>query len=60
MNKKLKILYCGLKYDYGDKQNGYSFEHNNIYNSLSMMENIESIDYLPIDEIIFQKEKFFK
>ena len=59
MNKKLKILYCGLKYDYGDKQNGYSFEHNNIYNALSLMENVESIDYLPIDEIIFQKEKNF-
>ena len=36
-----------------------TFEHNNIYNSLSLMENIESIDYLPIDEIIFQKGKNF-
>ncbi len=57
MKKKLKILYCGLKYDYGDKINGYSFEHHNFYKSFSLMENIETLDYFPIDEIIFQSGK---
>jgi len=31
------ILYVALKYDYGNPANGYSFEHNNFYDSLVRM-----------------------
>ena len=48
----MKLLYCGLKYDYGDKNKGFSFEHVNFYNSLKMMKEIKTIDYLEVDQII--------
>ena len=31
---KTKVLYVGMKYDYGDKARGLSFEHRNFYHSL--------------------------
>ncbi|WP_414566578.1 MULTISPECIES: glycosyltransferase family protein [unclassified Anabaena] len=33
-NKRLKILYVGMKYDEGKPEQGYSFEHYNFYESL--------------------------
>jgi len=32
--KKLKILYLGMKNDYGDESRGNSFEHDNFFPSL--------------------------
>ena len=48
----MKLLYCGLKYDYGDKNKGFSFEHINFFNTLSKMSAIKKLDYLPTDEVI--------
>ena len=48
----MKLLYCGLKYDYGKRENGFSFEHNNFYNSFISMSKINKVDYLAIDELI--------
>ncbi|MBW4643040.1 MAG: glycosyltransferase [Goleter apudmare HA4340-LM2] len=33
--KKLKILYVAMKYNYGKQEQGYSFEHCNFYESLN-------------------------
>jgi spore maturation protein CgeB len=33
----MKILYAGMKYDYGDRERGLSFEHCNFYDSLLRM-----------------------
>lgn len=33
----MKILYCAMKYDYGDPKRGLSFEHCNFYDTLSRM-----------------------
>ena len=35
----MKILYIAMKYDYGDPQRGFSFEHYNFYDSLIKMNN---------------------
>lgn len=49
----MKILYVALKYDYGKKERGYSFEHHNLYDSLVNMENKKhEIIYFPLDEIM--------
>jgi spore maturation protein CgeB len=31
------ILYAGMKYDYGKREQGYSYEHYNFYDSLRNM-----------------------
>jgi len=51
---KIKILYCGLKYDYGKPLNGFSFEHNNFYQSFMKMREIEKVDYVAMDELILE------
>jgi len=59
----MKILYIALKYDYGKKERGYSFEHYNFYDSLIKMENGKhSVVYFPIDEMLidFGKEDMNK
>lgn len=49
----MKILYVALKYDYGNPQRGFSFEHYNFYDSLKRMNNKENkVIYFPFDEII--------
>jgi len=50
----MKILYIGMKYEYGKKELGYSFEHYNFYDSLTKMNNNEVV-YFPFDEIILEK-----
>jgi len=50
----MKILYIGMKYEYGKKELGYSFEHYNFYDSLSKMREHQII-YFPFDEIILEK-----
>ena len=48
----MKIAYVALKYDYGKKERGFSFEHNNFYDALSKMEGGHQIIYFPFDEIM--------
>ncbi|PIT88173.1 MAG: hypothetical protein COU29_04140 [Candidatus Magasanikbacteria bacterium CG10_big_fil_rev_8_21_14_0_10_36_32] len=49
----MKILYIGLKYDYGQEERGYSFEHYNFYDSLVKMENgRHNVIYFPFDEML--------
>ena len=55
----MNILYCGLKFDYGNKNMGFSFEHLNFYNSLIKMTKVNKVDYICIDEIILQNSKEF-
>ncbi len=47
----MKILYVGMKYDYGDPTRGSSFEHNNFYGTLSQMTEHEVV-YFPFDEVM--------
>ena len=48
----MKILYIAMKYDYGDPQRGFSFEHYNFYDSLVKMNNgSNEIVYFPFDEV---------
>jgi spore maturation protein CgeB len=35
--EQMKILYCGMRWDYGLKNRGDSFEHSNIYSALANM-----------------------
>jgi len=52
----MKIVYIGMKYEYGKKELGYSFEHYNFYDSLVKMEQgRHQIIYFPFDEIILEK-----
>ncbi len=53
----LKILYCGLKYDYGNPHYGFSFEHDNFYKTFIKMKEIESVDYVCVDELISKYNK---
>lgn len=48
----MKILYIGLKNDYGRPDRGYSFEHNNFYETLNNMESIDQLIYFPFDEVL--------
>ena len=49
----MKILYVGMKYDYGDPKRGFSFEHYNFYESLVAMEDKKhEIVYFPFDEVM--------
>ena len=50
---KMKILYIGMKYEYGKKELGHSFEHYNFYDSLVKMgEGKHRIIYFPFDKIM--------
>ena len=53
----MNILYCGLKYDYGDPKKGFSFEHVNFFQTLQKNNDIKRLDYLAIDEIIIANGK---
>jgi spore maturation protein CgeB len=56
----MKILYCGIKYDYSDRSRGFSFEHNNFYNTLLEMNSRSNhVDYICVDEVIQQYGKEF-
>jgi len=50
----MKILYVGMKYDYGDPKRGSSFEHNNFYGTLIRMPEHQVV-YFPFDEEIISK-----
>ncbi len=52
----MKILYIGMKYDYGEKARGLSFEHYNFYDSLVKMDHGQhEVIYFPVDEEITAK-----
>ena len=43
----MKVLYCGMKYDYGDPGRGLSFEHTNLYDTLLHMGfDVAAFDYM--------------
>lgn len=49
----MKIAYVALKYDYGKKERGFSFEHNNFYDALVKMDDgAHQILYFPFDEVM--------
>ena len=49
----MKILYVGMKYDYGKPDKGLSFEHYNFYEPLTKMNNGEhNVIYFPLDEVM--------
>ncbi len=49
----MKILYIGMKYEYGRQELGYSFEHYNFYDSLKKIEGGKhQVSYFPFDEIM--------
>lgn len=49
----MKIVYVAPKYDYGKKERGFSFDHNNFYESLVAMDGAShQILYFPFDEIM--------
>ncbi len=45
----MKVLFCGLKYEYGKKQSGLSFEYQNFYEVLNGMQGVETAMFA-IDE----------
>jgi spore maturation protein CgeB len=48
---RLRVMFIGLKYDYGDPRRGYSFEHVNFFGTLSRMEDVDVLHF-PFDEIM--------
>ncbi|MBI2470956.1 MAG: hypothetical protein HYV59_06890, partial [Planctomycetes bacterium] len=46
---KTKLLYVGMKYDYGDKARGLSFEHRNFYHSLKSYCGKQNWDFVHYD-----------
>ncbi len=50
----LKILFCGLKYEYGKSQAGLSFEYQNFYEVLKNMPGVEC-ELFAIDEVMREK-----
>lgn len=51
----MKIIYIALKYDYGDPQRGFSYEHCNFYDSLIKMNNSQhQVVYFPFDELMLK------
>lgn len=49
----MKIIYIALKYDYGDPKRGFSYEHCNLYDSLTKMDNSQyQVVYFPFDELM--------
>ena len=48
---KIRVLFVGLKYDYGVPERGSSFEHTNFFHTLAHMENLD-VTLFPFDEVI--------
>jgi len=41
----IRVLYVGLKHDYGDPRRGLSFEYESFFETLSRMKNVEAHDF---------------
>jgi spore maturation protein CgeB len=50
-NRKIQVLFIGLKYDYGYPDRGYSYEYVNFYDTLLHMENV-AVTLFPFDEVM--------
>ncbi|MEB2308882.1 MAG: glycosyltransferase [Candidatus Brocadiaceae bacterium] len=46
---KQKLLYVGMRYDYGDKARGFSFEHRNFYHPLKSYSEKHNWDFVHFD-----------
>jgi spore maturation protein CgeB len=44
-----RVLYIGLKYDYGQPERGFSYENVNFLGTLSRMEGLD-VRFFPFDE----------
>ncbi len=52
----MKILYVGMRHDYGKPNKGFSFEHYNLYDPLTKMEGgRHEVIYFPFDEILWAR-----
>jgi len=49
--KKLKILYLGMRYDYGVPSRGNSFEHDNFYSSIREWEHTGTLTHFDFAEL---------
>jgi spore maturation protein CgeB len=47
----IRILFVGLKYDYGDPARGWSYEHVNFFGTLEKMPNVAATSF-PVDELM--------
>jgi spore maturation protein CgeB len=47
----MKVLFCGLKYEYGNPKRGMSFEYKNFYDSLRNMPGLEA-EMFAMDEVM--------
>jgi spore maturation protein CgeB len=47
----MKVLYIGLKHDYGDPRRGLSLEHVNFYGTLTKMRQLD-VSYFAFDEVL--------
>jgi spore maturation protein CgeB len=54
MAETLKVLYVGLKYDYGDPRRGFSYEYVNFFGTLSRMQNVR-MELFAFDEVLKSK-----
>lgn len=52
--KIIRVLYIGVKYDYGDPKRGLSHEYVNFFNTLEKMEHIQAESFF-YDEVLVQK-----
>jgi len=50
-DRHARVLFVGLKHDYGVSERGYSFEYTNFFNTLAHMENVD-VTLFPFDEIM--------
>ena len=53
-SRPIRILYIGLKYDYGQLVRGLSYEYLNFFETLRRMEQVE-VDFFGFDEILRQE-----
>ena len=50
-NKELRVLYIGMKYDYGDLKRGLCYEYMNLFDTMKRMKNVKT-DLFAFDEIL--------
>jgi spore maturation protein CgeB len=51
----MKIFYAAFKYEYGNVERGFSFEHYNFYDTLvKMNERENNVIYFPVDQMLKQ------
>lgn len=50
-DNKLRIMYLGMKWDYGEKSRGTSFEHDNFYPSLKQWHRVSDFEHFDFVEL---------